>query len=175
MVSLNMTLNDSNTEELPTTDFQPVPEGRYKVIATEITDEQKDTGKGEVHEIVFRFEVVEPSAHAGRLIWQRWPVKSWSEKAEAFGRRMLLSFAKALGLDELKTTEPLENKPVVVRVGIDPERTVGDKTYKARNKVVAFMPPNTPLSENGGGKPAAAKKPVKLVEDEDTDSSGPWD
>ena len=174
MVSLGITLSDDNTEELPTTDFQPVPEGRYKVVATEIDDERKDTGKGEVHEIVFRFEVIEPKAHAGRLIWQRWPVESWSEKAEAFGRRMLLSFAKALGMDKLETTEPLENKPVVVRVGIDPERTVGDKTYKARNKILAFMPPNTDLGEMKGPKPA--KKPIKIAEtSSDEDSSAPWD
>jgi len=173
MVSLGITLNDDNTDELPTTDFQPLPEGRYKVVATEISDEEKDTGKGEVHEIVFKFEVVDPAAHAGRLVWQRWPVKSWSEKAEAFGRRMLLSFAKALGLEELKTTEPLENKPVVVKLGIDPERTVGDKTYKARNKVMAFMPPDTALGDTAKAKPAA-KKPVKLVDDSDEDAA-PWD
>ena len=173
MVSLGITLNDDNTDELPTTDFQPLPEGRYKVVATEISDEEKDTGKGQVHEIVFRFEVIEPPAHAGRLVWQRWPIKSWSEKAEAFGRRMLLSFAKALGLEELKTTEPLENKPVVVKLGVDPERTVGDKTYKARNKVMAFMSPDTDLG--AAAKPAAKKKPVKLVEDSDDTDSAPWD
>jgi len=174
MVSLGITLNDDNTDELPTTDFQPLPEGRYKVVATEISDEEKDTGKGQVHEIVFRFEVIEPPAHAGRLVWQRWPVKSWSEKAEAFGRRMLLSFAKALGLEELKTTEPLENKPVVVKLGVDPERTVGDKTYKARNKVMAFMPPDTDLGHPSTKVPAK-KKPVKLVEDSDDTDSAPWD
>ncbi len=173
MVSLGIKINDENTDALPTGDFQPMPEGRYKVVATEITDEEKDTGKGEVHEIVFRFEVIEPQAHAGRLVFQRWPVKSWSEKAQAFGRRMLLSFAKAIGVDQLETTEPLENTPVVVRLGIDPERQVGDKTYRARNKVMAFMPPDTDL-----GKPATEKKkPVKIAKSEDSDDDGaaPWD
>jgi len=89
---------------------------------------------------------------------------------------MLYSFGKALGHEKLTSTEPLENKPVVVKLGIDPERTVGENTYKARNKVLAFMSPDTDLGETA--KKPAAKKPAKKaieLDDDGDDGSAPWD
>lgn len=122
--------------DAPTT-FDLIPAGLYKAICVEGNIEEKQHPDGTVREVVFKFQILE-GAHANRFIWQRYSVSHPSAKAQEFARSMIGSFAHALSLDSVTSPHELLNKPLGIKVKIDGERTVGGKTYSARNQVNGY-------------------------------------
>lgn len=131
------------------TEFQPIPAGNYKVICTSFEVQPKDYGLG----AKVKFQVLD-GEYAGKVIFDHFILThSVSAQAQQIGQSRLRAWTDALGLPpSLDSAKPLINRPVMAKIKIDKERTVGDKTYNAQNRVETFFAED---SATGAGSAAA--------------------
>lgn len=157
---LNNDLSDLNfnaSEIEPSSSFDPIPAGDYSVYCS--SAEIKDTKDGTGKYISCRFTVYEGEFN-GRLIFQNITIKNRSEKATEIGKRDLSAFCRAVGVFTPKDTSELTDKPLVIKVGIQP----ASDGYEARNNVKAYKGAGENVAQPIAPKPApavpvAAKKP----------------
>ena len=154
------------SETKPQGDYTPLPEGVYTVICTEFDVENKINAKGQnVTGAKVKFQVIDGEHTNRRISDYHIIMHSGSAQAQDIGQRRLRSWCDALGISPiLESAEPLLHKPVKVKVKIDPERTVGDKTYGPQNRVETFFPvdsaPAAAPAPKAVARPAVAASPA---------------
>ncbi len=144
-----------NSADVPEEDnkFDLLPPGDYKVIVTESSIKATKAGTGEY--VAVKVQVVDGDKK-GRTVFANLNFKNPNPTAEQIGRRELADLTKAVGLVTLSDTAQLHNKPLLVKIGIEPAK--GE--FDASNRVKRWMPLNqasTPeiitMPTAGGTKP----------------------
>jgi hypothetical protein len=147
--------------------FDPVPTGKYLCAVTDY--ERRMTGESakNPNQPMFNFEFtiqqpekVKEMDTAERKVWNNFMPTIESTHG------ILKSFLGALGFDVsgALTFKPdaimqldLEERLLVLKLGIQPQRKVGDKTYEASNKITGYYHRNTWTGTGvSGGNVAAA-------------------
>ena len=175
------TLDLNNAPPPPQTSFEPMPVGDYIGVCTEF--ECNDNGKGIIANL--KFQIID-GEHQNRIVWQSLPITHESEKAQSFGQSMLAEWCDALGVDKgnLSSGEPLMNKPVGIKLKIEPSREYNGKTYAARNQIAKFLSTDkvgvspAPIATKPASKPAAASPAQPAASKAETQASSgkkmPW-
>ena len=133
-------------------DFQPLPEGKYKVIISKM-DEKKTKSGGTGWNTTYQ---VVDGKYRNRLMFDFInTVCPSSTKAEAIGRRRVADIAEATGHADIPDPSSLLNKPFDVEVVVKPDDYNGgtkNEVKKIYKKAVAQAPepviPGKVVAEN---------------------------
>jgi len=108
------TLNgfDANTVE-PTTDFDPVPAGKYLAVIT--ASEMKATKNGKGSYLELQFQIIE-GEYANRNVWARLNLDNPNPQAVQIARAQLSAVCRAVGVMTPNDSCELHNLPLVIDV-----------------------------------------------------------
>lgn len=133
---------DANQVE-PTTDFDPIPAGKYLAVITEseITPNKAGTG----HFLKLTFQVVE-GEYKGRLLWTRLNLDNPNATAVQIARAELSAICRAVGVLAPNDSVELHNLPLVIHVRCKKRNDTGDlvnelKSYSKKEAPGAVASP----------------------------------
>lgn len=132
MAGINFNANDVPESE---DKFDLLPAGDYKAIITESSIKATKAGTGEY--VAVKVQIVD-GPKKGRTVFANLNFKNPNPTAEQIGRRELADLTKAVGLVTITDTAQLHNKPLLVKIGIEPAKD----GYEATNRVKRWMPIN---------------------------------
>ena len=160
-MSFNILANGFNAAnfEPATKSYDLLPEGWYEALI--IDSETKPTKAGTGHYLQLTLEVTE-GEHKGRYVWDRLNLDNPNETAVAIAQETLASICHAVGVLEPKETEELHDKPLSVRVAVQPAKG----QYNESNVVKGYRAVETKATRKAAPKAKAA--PVALSEPDDT-------
>ena len=142
---------DANTVE-PTTDFDPVPAGKYLAVITE--SEMKPTKAGTGRYLQLTFEILD-GQYKGRHLWARLNLDNPNETAVKIARAELSAICRAVGVMAPNDSVELHNLPLVITVRCKKRSDTGD----IQNEIRGYSK-----------KEAAAGQPQQAV-----GSAPPWE
>tara|TARA_R110002012_G_scaffold221949_1_gene393426 strand:- start:31 stop:501 length:471 start_codon:yes stop_codon:yes gene_type:complete len=90
--------------------------------------------------------------YTGRLVWDSLNLKNKSETAVQIAQSTLSSICKSVGVNSPQNSSDLHDKPLMVKIGIEPEQN----GYAAKNKPVGYKLANdtaATASVGGGSTP----------------------
>lgn len=148
MASLGTTF-DPNEVPQDERSFEPLPVGDYNCQITDSEIIATRTG-GEMLKLTI--EVID-GPYANRKIWDNLNIRNSNPTAQSIAHRTLADLCAACGTGPIADSEDLHFKPFVAVLKIEPERTVGDRTYDARNGVKRY--------KARGGQPPMGKAPAQ--------------
>ncbi|MFQ5735162.1 MAG: DUF669 domain-containing protein [Planctomycetaceae bacterium] len=119
---------DANTVE-PTTDFDPVPAGKYLSVITDT--EIKPTKSGNGSYLQLTFEILE-GPHKGRHLWARLNLDNPNETAVKIARAELSAICRAVGVMAPNDSVELHNLPLVITVRCKKRPDTGDITNEIK-------------------------------------------
>jgi hypothetical protein len=139
---------DANRVE-PSTDFDPIPAGKYLAIVTE--SEMKPNKAGTGHFLQLTFQVME-GPFKNRLLWARLNLDNPNATAVQIARAELSAICRAVGVLAPNDSVELHNLPLVVHVKCKKRDDTGElaneiKGY-AKKDSLAAVPANTQPSAN---------------------------
>lgn len=138
-----------NAAEVETPSRDVIPPGEYLCEVTDSDTKPNKAGTGEY--LALTHQIVE-GEHKGRFVWSNLNLVHPNEKAVQIARSELAALCKATGVLAPKDSSDLHNKPVLVRIAIDPK----DNT---RNVVKGYKPAGAqPVKASVAAAPAAAPK-----------------
>jgi hypothetical protein len=150
-------INLADTPPAPQGDFEPLPEGVYKIAL--ISHEQKATKANDGLIIALRFDVTE-GKYAGRVLWVNANIVNKSEKAQEISRRLMASLFNAWGCPpEAPMRDTLESgigREVIAKVAV----RAASNGYKASNEIRTFYAtdesaPKVAVAPNNVAPPSA--------------------
>jgi hypothetical protein len=143
--------------------FEPLPVGQYKVQIIESKIEDTKSGSGQM--LTLTLEVTE-GEYANRRVWDRLNIRNDNPDAQRIAQRALANLCLAIGVAQLRDTEELHFKPMMVKIGIRQDKT---GQYGPQNTVrytagkgalgAAAQPQNRPPQAQG--RPAQAARPAQ--------------
>jgi hypothetical protein len=139
---------DANTVE-PTTEFDPIPAGKYLAVVTASEMKATKTGKGSFLEL--QFQIVE-GEHANRQVWARLNLDNPNPTAVQIARGQLSALCRAVGVLTPKDSCELHNLPLVIDVRCKKREDTGDLT----NEIKGFSRKESPTAPQ---RPASASTP----------------
>jgi hypothetical protein len=144
--------NTFDPSEVPQDDrsFEPMPAGDYNVQIVESEVVSTKTG-GEMLKLTL--EVLD-GQYANRKVWDNLNIRNANATAQGIAHRTLADICSACGIGPIQDSDDLHFKPIVATLKIEPERTVGDKTYDARNGVKRYKARNGAAGAPDGKAPA---------------------
>lgn len=146
---------DSEEED---SSMEPLPAGRYDLIATESSLEDNSKGTGKL--LKFTYEVTSENGK-GRRVWESFNFVHQNETAQQIGRQNFAKLCKACGVSKPKESEELHNIPFAADLEI-----IQNDGYAARNVVKKYIEKKSaPKKKASGAKKTSSKK---------TDSAPPW-
>lgn len=135
--------------------FENLPDGIYRLEV--IQSEVKPTSKGDGTLLSLRYGVIEPEQFKGRLIFGNITLENPNSQAQEIGQKQLASLCRAIGVSEISDSDELHFQGFVAKVGLSKARTVGTKTYDARNEVKRYyFPDSDDIPEIGVTGPTVA-------------------
>jgi hypothetical protein len=137
---------------------EPIPNGKYKAVATSAQRKHTKSGNGWFGELVFT--IVE-GEYEGRTVTHRFNMVNPSDEAVAIGRSHMKRYLDSIGNLEPKDESDLCHIAVLIMVGCKKETYTNRKGEQAEgifNEVVKIDPfENTPPKEQAASeKPATA-------------------
>lgn len=99
----------------PTTDFEPIPAGRYLAAITD--SEVKGTKSGSGSYLQFTFTLLE-GEYKNRVLWARLNLDNPNATAVKIARAELSAICHAVGVMAPKDSCELHNLPLIVRIGV---------------------------------------------------------
>jgi hypothetical protein len=148
-------INFDSTTVDPTSPFNPLPNGTYRMHIVE--SEVKPTKDNQGRYLQLTWQVLD-GEHKGKKVWDRLNIVNNNATAKDIAQRALSAICHATGVLKLSNSQQLHHKPVMVKVvvrqdsGRDPSNDV--KGYVAcEGSGVAF---GTPASATVGAATAAA-------------------
>jgi hypothetical protein len=135
---------DANTVE-PTSDFEPIPAGKYLAVITESEMKPNKAGTGSYLQLTF--EVIE-GPYKGRYLWARLNLDNPNTTAVTIARAELSAICRAVGVLAPKDSVELHNLPLVIHVKCKKRDDTGDVT----NEVKGYSSKST-LAEQPAAKP----------------------
>lgn len=132
-------LDNFNANEVESTDFDPIPAGKYVAVITASQMKDNKTKTGTYLELTF--QVIE-GEYKNRLLWARLSLNHPSETTAKIARSHLAAICKAVGVLTPRDSAELHNLPMVINVKIkkrnDTDELTNDiKAFSARETVVA--------------------------------------
>lgn len=123
-------LNGFNANDVdPTTDFEPIPEGKYLAVITDSEMKQTKSGRGQYLELTFQ---VVSGPHANRLLWSRLNLDNPSEQAVQIAQSELSAICRAVGMMQPKDSVELHNVPLLVNVRCKRREDTGEAVNEIR-------------------------------------------
>lgn len=124
-------IEDRENIQPVSTDFTPIPPGRYRAFVS--GTDLKATKNGDGLMLVVTHDI-DDDEYRGRKIFTNLNIKNASEKAQAIGRGQLSSLARACGKTGIpEDSASLHDIPHLIKVGI--EQSLG---YEPKNVVKGF-------------------------------------
>lgn len=105
-----------NTEEIPESNFEPIPAGDYKAMITESEMKATKSNTGEFIEL--KIELTE-GEHSGRTFFERLNIVNQNEKAVEIAYQTLAKICKAVNKNNIQRTEEIHNIRFFLSVGIE--------------------------------------------------------
>lgn len=139
---------DANQVE-PTTEFEPIPAGKYQAMITE--SEMKLTKSGSGSYLQLTFQILD-GEYKGRFLWSRLNLNNSNATAVEIARRELSAICRAVGVMTPRDSVELHNLPLVISVKCKRRDDTGDVSNEikgyAKREAANGKPPqaatNTP-------------------------------
>jgi hypothetical protein len=119
---------DANQVE-PTSDFEPIPAGKYAAVITE--SEFKETKSGTGQYLQLTFQVID-GPHANRFLWARLNLDNPNATAVAIAKAELSAICRAVGVMAPKDSMELHNLPLVIHVRCKRRDDTGEITNEIK-------------------------------------------
>lgn len=124
----NLTGFDANQIE-PTSDFEPLPAGKYVAMITE--SELRPTKSGVGNYLQLTFEIIEGPCK-GRLVWSRLNLNNPNPTTVQIAQRELSSICRAVGVMTPSDSVELHNLPLEISVKCKRREDTGDVTNEIK-------------------------------------------
>lgn len=151
---------DANTVE-PSSDFEPIPVGKYLAVITE--SEMKETKSGTGSYLQLTFEVID-GPHKGRFLWARLNLDNPNATAVQIAKAELSAVCRAVGVLAPHDSTELHDLPLVIHVKCRKRPDTGDIT----NEIKGYSP-KASLTE-----PTATAKPPVTPASNSKPTTPPW-
>lgn len=123
-------LNGFNANQVePSTEFEPIPAGKYLAVITE--SEQKPTKKGSGQYLQLTFQILDGPCK-GRFVWARLNLHNSNPTTVQIARQELSSICRAVGVMEPGDSVALHNIPLVITVKLKRRDDNGDFTNEIK-------------------------------------------
>ena len=119
---------DANQVE-PTTDFEPVPAGKYPAVITQSEMKANKAGTGQYLQLTF--EILEGPCK-GRRLWSRLNLDNPNAMAVQIARAELSAVCRAVGVLAPNDSADLHNLPLVVHVKCRKRDDTGEITNEIK-------------------------------------------
>lgn len=146
----NLTGFDANEVE-PTTDFDPIPAGKYAAVITESECKPNKAGTGSYLQLTFQ---ILDGEYKGRFVWARLNLDNPNATAVKIARGELSAICRAVGVLQPKDSTELHDLPLVISVKCKKRRD----TDEVQNEIRGYAK-----------KEALEGKPLQAVND-----APPW-
>lgn len=97
----------------PAGEFEPLPEGWYRVVIEEAVEKANSKGTGEFLEC--KLQVIQ-GEHKGRTVFHRITTRNQSQVAQTIGRGQLSALCHAVETMTPRSTAEIVNKPFMAKV-----------------------------------------------------------
>jgi len=131
---------DANQVE-PTTDFEPIPAGKYLAVITESEVKPNKAGTGSY--LQFTFQIIE-GEYKGRFLWARLNLDNPNDTAVKIARAELSAICRAVGVMAPNDSIELHDLPLVISVKCKKRADTDEIT----NEIKGYA-----RKEAAGGKP----------------------
>jgi hypothetical protein len=108
----NLTGFNANEVE-PTTDFDPIPAGKYETVITESEVKPNKANTGSY--LQFTFQILE-GEYKGRFLWARLNLDNPNATAVKIARGELSAICRAVGVMQPKDSVELHDLPLIISV-----------------------------------------------------------
>jgi hypothetical protein len=142
---------DANQVE-PSTDFDPIPAGKYLAIITE--SEMKPNKAGTGHFLQLTFQIME-GPFKNRLLWARLNLDNPNATAVQIARAELSAICRAVGVLAPSDSVELHNLPLVVHVKCKKR----DDTGEIANEIKGYAKKEAPAAPAASAQPQANTTP----------------
>jgi len=123
-------LNNFNANQIePTSDFEPIPAGKYLAIITE--SELKPTKSGSGSYLQLTFQILE-GEYKGRFLWSRLNLHNANATAVQIAQAELSAICRAVGVLTPNDSVELHNLPLVINVKCRKREDSGDITNEIK-------------------------------------------
>jgi hypothetical protein len=140
---------DANQVE-PSSDFEPIPAGKYLALITE--SEMKANKAGTGHYLQLTFQIIE-GLYKNRLLWARLNLDNPNAITVQIAKAELSAICRAVGVLVPKDSVELHNLPLVIHVKCKKRQDTGEIT----NEIKGFSKKDTPpASPAANAQPQAA-------------------
>ena len=119
---------DANQVE-PSTDFEPIPAGKYPAVITE--SEMKPNKAGTGHYLQLVFEILD-GTYKGRRLWARLNLDNPNALAVQIARAELSAVCRAVGVLAPKDSVDLHHLPLVIHVKCRKRDDTGEITNEIK-------------------------------------------
>jgi hypothetical protein len=127
---------DANEIE-PTSDFEPIPAGKYLAVVSGSEMKATKAGTGEYLELKFQ---VLAGPHRNRLLWARLNLQNPNPTAIQIAKAELSALCRAVGVLAPSESEELHNLPLIIRVCCKRREDTGEIT----NEIKGYSPKDEP-------------------------------
>jgi len=142
-------LNGFNASEIePTSNFEPLPAGKYLAAITE--SEMQPTKNGNGSYLQLTFTVIE-GQYKNRVLWARLNLNNPNATAEKIARSELSAICHAVGVMQPRDSVELHNLPLVIVVKLKKREDTGELTNEIKGyerKAPAAQAQQAPVTDN---------------------------
>jgi len=148
-------LDNFNANDIePTSDFEPIPAGKYLAVITD--SEMKRTKSGTGHYLELVFQVID-GPYQGRLLWSRLNLDNPNTQAVQIAQGELSAICRAVGVMQPKDSLELHNLPLLVTVKCKKREDNGDVVNEIRGYTRKEAANGTPQRETTDTPPWARR------------------
>ncbi len=139
---------DANQVE-PSSDFEPIPAGKYLALITE--SELKANKAGTGNYLQFTFQILD-GPHKNRLLWARLNVDNPSAITVQIAKAELSAICRSVGVLAPNDSTDLHNLPMVIHVKCKKRTDTGEIT----NEIKGFSKKESPAAAQAANTPPQA-------------------
>jgi hypothetical protein len=149
-----------NVNDAPEIEYQPIPAGVYTAI---IEDSEKKLSKSRNNYLNLKIRIVE-GQYKDRYVWDILNLWHSNEKVKNIARGTLGKIQEAVNVPDVSDSSMLHNKPMKVKLAIQPDEGYGPKNTVKGYKPVAGNPAPAPATAPA---PQTEQKPWEAADDDD--------
>jgi hypothetical protein len=131
----------------PSSDFDPIPAGKYLALVTESAMKPNKAGTGRFLQLTFQ---IQDGPYKNRLLWARLNLENPNAMAVQIARAELSAICRATGVLAPNDSLELHNLPLVIHVRCKKREDTGELTNEIKGyaKKEVPAPPTAPPSGN---------------------------